>query len=136
MICGVKGCSRPVRLSRGFALRAQDRPQNPVLNLHLNRLRDLGRPLAPLLHRAQIIGARAPLAKRHRQNIRRRHRVLDREVDTHAADRAHRMRRIADAEQPLARPFAQPIDLHGQQAHLVEALDALDPVAREARRGA
>ena len=60
--------------------------------------------------------------------IRGRHRVLNRQVDADAADRRHRVRRVADAQQPGPLPVAQPVDLHGQQLHVV-------PVVRARRRG-
>ena len=49
-------------------------------------------------------------------------RILDRHVDAHAADRRHRMRRIANADKPRPAPFSQPIDRHAQQLDVVPAL--------------
>ena len=45
-----------------------------------------------------------PLDQLRRQQIGGRDRVLNREIDADAADRRHRMRGVADAEQPRARP--------------------------------
>jgi hypothetical protein len=45
---------------------------------------------------------------------------LHREIDTHAADRRHRVCRIADAQQSGTCPLAQPVDRHRKQLDVVE----------------
>ena len=60
-----------------------------------------------------------PSAQPRHQDIRRGDRVLDRQVDPHAADRRHRMRGIADAQQARPKPGIQPVHCHGQQLHIV-----------------
>jgi hypothetical protein len=52
------------------------------------------------------------------QDVRCGDRILNGEVDADASDRRHRVRRIADAQQPGPVPLRQPIDLHGQQLHV------------------
>ena len=65
----------------------------------LRRLDDPGREHAPLLHpgeqRVDVLAAR----QRPGKDVRGGNRVLDREIDADAADRRHRVRRIADREQ-------------------------------------
>jgi hypothetical protein len=81
--------------------RARERRRDHVLlREDLQPLGEPGRQLAATLHRAQLVGRRCAAAKRGGQQVRRRDRVLDREVDPDAADRRHRVRGIADAEQP------------------------------------
>ena len=66
-------------------------------------LGDARRQLAPPLHRAA--GRRRVTRPRRAaagQDVGRGDRVLDREVDADAADRRHRVRRVADAEQARA----------------------------------
>ena len=44
------------------------------------------------------------------QDVRGRHCVLNRKINSHASDRGHGMRGIADAQQSGAEPSAQAID--------------------------
>ena len=71
-----------------------------------------------------------------RQNVCRRDRVLNREVDADATNGRHRVRGVADAEKARPAPFAQAVDLHGQQLDLVPVLKFADAVAQERRDAA
>src|SRR5262249_53420363 len=55
----------------------------------------------------------------------------DREIDADPADRRHRMRGIADAQQSVAIPLAQMVDFHRQQADVVPTFDLLKPSAKK-----
>jgi hypothetical protein len=69
-----------------------------------------------------VFGVQGAGAQRLRQQVRRRDRILDRQVDADPADRRHRMGRIADAQQPVAPPARQMADLHAQQLDVVPAV--------------
>ena len=73
------------------------------------------------------------VAQLGREQVGRRDRVLDREVDADAADRRHRVRRVADAEQPGLRPLREPVDADGEQLDVVPRAHVVD-VGREQRR--
>ena len=62
------------------------------------------------------------------QDIRRRHRVLHRQIDADAADGRHRVRGIADAQQPRPMPALEPVDRHGQKLDLIPVLELVDAV--------
>src|SRR5205085_940834 len=70
------------------------------------------------------------LPSRHRsgKNVRRRDRVLDREIDADAAYGRHRMRRIADREQSRPPPALQPVERDGEQIHLIPARERVGDV--------
>src|SRR5439155_13149228 len=59
------------------------------------------------------------------------HRVLDGEVDADAADRGHRVRRVADAQQARPVPAVEAVHPDGEQLDLVPVADLLDPVGEE-----
>ena len=68
-----------------------------------------------------------PFASFDGQQVGGRDRVLHREVDADAADRRHRMRGVADAQQPRPRPALQPVDRDRQQLDVVPALHVSEP---------
>ena len=61
------------------------------------------------------------------QQVRGRDRVLHGEIDADAANRRHRMRGIADAQQAGPRPALQPIDRDREQLDVVPALHVDKP---------
>ena len=69
------------------------------MRVHLESLRHAGGKLAPLLHSRKLHFCHPASLQRLGQQIRRRHRVLDRQIDAHAARRRHGMRGVADAQQ-------------------------------------
>ncbi len=75
-----------------------------------------------------------PALQRRGQAVGGGHRVLHGEIDADAADRRHRMRGVADADQPRPPPLPQPIDRHGQKLHVVQAFDLADAVGEERRQ--
>ena len=87
------------------------------------------RPPPPQLHASQHRHRhRAPCAQRRSQDPGRRDGVLYREVDPHAPDRRHRVRRVADQQQAIGVPAAQPLQTHVEQLHVVEGGQLADPV--------
>ena len=88
---------------------------------------------APLLDRREILVRHLAGAQRTRELVRRRDRVLHRHVDADAADRRHRMRRIANAQEPGSPPFLQPIDRDAEQLDVVPAFQFADPVGEKRR---
>ena len=91
-----------------------DASDNSILNRALHSLRHAGRPLTPLLDPLEVLGCQSPRTYRRSQQIRRRDRILDGQVDPDTTDRRHGMRRIADTEETRTIPLAQPINLNRQ----------------------
>src|SRR5207245_97605 len=56
---------------------SQDASDDPILNVDLKPLGDAGRPLAPPLHPAQVLGGQSTLTQGHSQQIRGSDRILD-----------------------------------------------------------
>ena len=123
---------RERRLRRRGA--AQHVADDAVLDRHLHALRHARRPFAPALHGAQVVQRRAALAQPRHQDVGGGDRVLDRQVDADAADRRHRMRGIADAQQAGPKPGVQPVHRHGQQLHIVPDREFLHAVAQIRRQ--
>ena len=120
------------RLRRGGA--AQHVADDAILDRHLNALRHARRRFAAALYGTQIVQRGAALAQSRHQDVRRGDRVLDRQVDADAADRRHRMRRIADAQQPGTKPGVQPVHRDGQQLHVVPRREFVHAVPQKRRK--
>ena len=84
---------------------AEHPPDHLVLYDNLQPLRHPGWEFAPLLNRGKMIAGDSPRPQRLGENVGSRHRILDGEIDADSADRRHRMRGIADADQARAIPF-------------------------------
>src|SRR5215471_17834945 len=78
--------------------------ENVVLDAHLEPLHRPGRPRSAALDLAEIAQPWLSFPQHRRENVRRRDRILDGEVDSDTAYRRHRMRRVADAEKSAPRP--------------------------------
>ena len=76
---------RPWRLRRHRA--TQHTADNAILDGNLHALRHARRELAATLHGAEIGQCRGALPQAWHEDVRRRHRVLDRQVDPDSADR-------------------------------------------------
>ena len=100
----LKQAQRPRRHRRGAAGGEHGR-QHIVLHEHLDGLRHPGREHAAVLMAAILVVADGTGGEARRQDVRRCHRVLDREVDANPADRRHGVCCVADAQQPRPRPF-------------------------------
>jgi hypothetical protein len=83
----------------------QHSSDNRALNEELQSLGSARRALSAALNGAQIVFREAAVSKFGDQYVRGGNRVLDRQIDADAADRRHRMRRIADTEQSGAIPL-------------------------------
>ena len=120
---------RRARRRGAHGLCRQHRPQDPPVRQPLPGLDQRRRPPPPQLHPSQHRHRhRAPCAQRRSQDPGRRDRVLHREVDPDAADRRHRVRRVADQQQAVGVPAAQPVQPHVEQLHVVERGERADPV--------
>ena len=97
----------------------------------LHPLRGARRKRPPPLHVGEHFGPDLARAQRAGEPVRRRDRILDGEIDADAADRRHRMRRVADAQEARPVPLPQPVDLHGQELDVVPApqFRARDPAS-------
>jgi hypothetical protein len=80
--------------------RLQRGADDVVLHHDLHPLRHPHRKLAAPAHGVEFVLGRAAVRQLRRQQVGGRDRVLHREIDADAADRRHRMRGIADAQQP------------------------------------
>ena len=87
--------------------------RDPFMRECLDRLCDSGRKISPFLNRGKIRFRHEALFERSGEDVGGRHGILNREVDSDAANRRHRVRRIADAQQARPIPVAQPIELQG-----------------------
>src|SRR5579883_2415961 len=101
------------------------------MNSCLHGLNGTDRKLAPVLYLCQQVFSDTALAQRLRKNIRSRHCILDRKVDTNSAGWRHSMRRISDAKQAGFVPLAQTINLDREQFYLVPVFDLLHAVAEK-----
>src|SRR5580658_141879 len=122
------------RQGRGIGGAAEDPTDHAILDDELHALDDPRRQNAPLLDRAQALDRDRAAAERRRQDIRRRDRVLDGEVDADAADRRHGVGGVADAQQPRPIPAAQAIDRDGEELDLVPVRDLADAVGERRLR--
>ena len=112
-----------------------------ILDENLQPLSHAGGKLAAGLDFAQRIDADWLSAQARGENIGGRDRVLNREVDSHPSDRRHRMRRIADAEQPGTKPRRKRSTatdsrlIWSQSVDLVYAITKIRREGREVRGG-
>ncbi len=98
------------------------------MNLDLHGLGHAGRPEAAPLHSGKIAVARCALCQDRTQDVRCRHRILDREIDADSADRRHGVGSIADAEQAGPMPGLKPVDGNGEQFDVVPIAELVDPI--------
>ena len=104
-----------------------------VLDQDLEELGRLRGELAPFLDLIEVVRGHALLAEGDGEDVGGGDGVLDGEVDAHAADRRHRVRGVADAEQAETVPGLEPVDLDGQELDVVPAFQLVDTVAHEGR---
>jgi hypothetical protein len=117
-------------------VRRQDRPDQAVLHRELHALHHAHGPLSAALHPLQRGEVELVVAQRPRQQPRRGDGVLHGQVDADAADRRHRVRRVADAQQARPGPVAQPVHLHRQQLDLRVPVRQLAHALAQPRRQA
>ncbi|HYC24474.1 MAG TPA: hypothetical protein VEC58_00425 [Roseiarcus sp.] len=97
-------------------------------------MNDLDRKQPTALDGGEIFLGQPPFAERRRQQIGDGDRVLHRKVDPDAADRRHRVGRIADRQESRLAPTLEPIDHNRQQLQRVEAGNLVEPRARQSRQ--
>ncbi len=98
---------------------AENAPDYSVLHQDLQPLRGSSRKFSSLLNRGEVMVAEIARYQLCSENIGRRHCVLNREIDSHAADGRHRVRCVADAEKTRPPPPPQAIHLHRKQADVI-----------------
>ncbi len=118
---------RRLRPLMGLQNGADDSP----LDGELQPLREPHGQSAALLDGLKILVRHLARAERFGEPVGRGDCVLHRHVDAHAADRRHRMRRIADAEEPRPPPFLQPIDRDAEQFDVVPGFQFADAVGQD-----
>ena len=84
---------------------------------------------------SRSLSSRIPARSFDSEQVGRSDRVLDRQVDADAADRRHRVRRVADAEQARLRPLRQAIDGDGEQLDVVPRANVFGDVRGQHRPG-
>ena len=80
-----------------------------------------------------MLGRRRSGPQRRRQDVRRRHGILDGEVDADAADRRHRVRGVADAQESRAVPPGEAVHANRQELHVVPGAQFPDLLAQHRR---
>src|ERR1017187_6018742 len=98
---------------------AQSGPEKTLVREHLKPLRHPRRIFAALLHCPQLILAERATPHPRPENISRRNRVLNRQINPDPSHRRHSMRGISQAQEATPRPPPQVIDAHRQQLDIV-----------------
>jgi hypothetical protein len=108
---------------QGCALQQPDYPREPagagavetsaepLSDLRLHSLRDLGRELTAALYFCEVARAEDATAQWRRQNISRRHGVLDGKIDPYTTNRRHGVGRVSDADQDIPTASAATITI-------------------------
>ena len=109
----------------------EDAADDLALDEELQRLREPGGRFSALLNRTKVADGDAAAQELGCKQVRGRNRILNREIDADAADRRHRVRGIADAEQPRPIPLPQTIHAHRQQLDVVPACELADAIGQE-----
>src|SRR5207253_5004538 len=104
-----------------------------LMNKYLHPLDQARRPFPACPHFPQIVKRNWTAPHFLREQVRRRNRILDGEIDTNATRRRHGVRRIADAKQSFATPFAQTIDLYSEQLDLRPIIQLGYTIAQKSR---
>ena len=73
------------------------------------------------------------VAERAGEQVGRGNRVLHGDIDAHTADRRHRVRSIADADQPGPPPFSQSVDTDAEELDAIPALQFGDAIGQQRR---
>jgi hypothetical protein len=110
------------------------RGQHAVVHQLLRALDHSRRKHAPVLDLVQKRIHVFAACERPSKDVRSGHRILDRKVDAHSADRRHAVRRIADGEQAGPPPARQPVERDREQLDLVPVLERVDDPSEPGRR--
>src|SRR5713101_4457834 len=100
----------------GFARRFTT-SDDMAMDESLHMLNQRSRPFSTALDFVKIDNRRGPLSQFFGEQICRRNSVLNSKINSYTTGRRHGVRRVADAKQSFAVPFAESIDLHGQQSN-------------------
>ena len=88
----------------------------------LNCLRQPGGPFAAQLNPVKVVFIDPARAQFFRQQVGGRDRVLNCEIDAHAANGGHRVRRVSDAKQAVPMPLGKVIDPDREEFEIVPGL--------------
>jgi len=80
-------------------LRSKRRRDHPLLELRLKGVNDPYGPFTLTLNSAKLVGRNAAIEQRLCKQVARHDGVLNRVIDSQAADGGHRVRRVADQQQ-------------------------------------
>jgi UDP-galactopyranose mutase len=128
----VEQLQRPRRAAALAAALAGDEPgQEPVLQEALAALGQHGGPGAPALHGRQVRLGEGPGPQWTGEPLGGRDRVLHGEVDPDPADRRHRVRGVAEAQEAVPVPAGEPVHLHVQHADVGPVAELVDPVGQD-----
>src|SRR5712664_3935625 len=110
---------------------AKDALDHVILDCNLHPLCRAGGELAAPLHAGEFVVIRRSRAQWSGKNIGGGDRILNRQIDAHAANRRHRMGRVADAKQSWAPPTLEAIHYHREQLNLLPIGDLFHTVAQK-----
>jgi len=100
---------------QGLAAARHSPGDDSAMNNDLHALDQARRPFATRLHLSQVVHRNRSALQFFREQVRRRDRILNGEINPNAARWRHGVRRITDAKQSFTTPIAQTIDLDGEQ---------------------
>ena len=100
------------------------------MSRQLDRLRNTGWELTPLLHGGQRCFRSATTQELSGQQVCGGNGILNRKVNSDSASGRHGMGCIADAHQSRPVPAPQPIDLHGQDLDVLPIVKFIQPITQ------
>src|SRR5580658_1077902 len=109
----------------------QNAPNDPVLNCELQPLCCQGREVPPLLDSLKVLERGGPDMQLWAQDVRRRDRVLDGQIDADSTDWRHRVRCITNTDESRTRPLHKTINFHRQKTDLTPIAQFLDAIMQE-----
>ena len=104
--------------------------QDTLLHHGLKSLDDTCDPLSSTLHLGEIVLLNTAGAEWFGKNICIFHRITDRAIDAHSADRQHHMRRIANQQKSGTVPAAQAARFNREHIYLMQVTQQFDPVSQ------
>src|SRR5439155_26349991 len=108
----------------------KDASNQSILNEYLYSLSDSRRQFAATLNPLKIGDGNGRSSQGCGKNIRGGYGVLNRQIDSHAADRRHRVSRVADTQEPWAIPRAQTVDPYRQQLDVIPTLHFIHAITQ------
>src|SRR5260370_1109124 len=110
---------------------AKDALDHVILDCNLHPLCRAGGEFAAPLRGGEVVVMCGWGGQWSGKNIGGGDRILNRQIDAHAANRRHRMGRVADAKQSWAPPTLEAIHYHREQLNLLPIGDLFHTVAQK-----